>query len=342
MSPGAAGRSTVMTSMTAAAGNDTMAHVGDDERRFAELAQRHRRELHVHCYRMLGSFDEAEDLVQETLMRAWDRRATFSGGSGMRAWLYKIATNACLDALRRRKRQAQVLGSPAEVPWLQPYPDQLLDEAAPRDDEPDAQVVARESIELAFLVTVQVLPPQQRAVLLLRDVLGWSAAETAAAMETTVAAANSVLQRARVTMREHLPQRRLDWTAAEPSAEERAVLERFIDSHNRADVAAAVDLMRHDIRITMPPYPMCFDGRDAIAPLLERAFGGEHKGEWRLVPTAANRQPAAISYYREPGETEFRIFKIDVLRVVEGRVAEVTTFGPAQWVASGTPEVLAG
>src|ERR687888_1505836 len=141
-----------------------------DEATFRSLAERHRRELHVHCYRMLGSFDEAEDLVQETFLRAWRGRTGFAGGPGLRPWLYKIATNACLDALRRRARRPQPAGSPAEVPWLQPYPDRLLDEVAPSDEEPDAVVVARETIELAFLVMIQLLPARQRAVLILRDV----------------------------------------------------------------------------------------------------------------------------------------------------------------------------
>jgi RNA polymerase sigma-70 factor (TIGR02960 family) len=139
-----------------------------DEAAFAELVGRHRRELHVHCYRMLGSFEEAEDLVQETLLRAWRRRASFQGGPGFRAWLYKIATNACLDPLRSRRRRVPELHSFAEVPWLQPYPDRLLDELAPSDTQPDAVVVARETIELAYLAVIQLLPPRQRAVLLLR------------------------------------------------------------------------------------------------------------------------------------------------------------------------------
>src|SRR5688572_3784729 len=149
------------------------------EREFAQHVNRHKRELHVHCYRMLGSFEEAEDLVQETFLRAWRHRASFDGGPGFRAWLYRIATNACLDAIRRNGRQLQAVESFAEVPWLQPYPDRLLDEVAPREDEPDAVVVARETIELGFLAIIQLLPPRQRAVLILREVLDWSAAETA-------------------------------------------------------------------------------------------------------------------------------------------------------------------
>ena len=164
-----------------------------DDATFEALAQQHRRELHVHCYRMLASFDEAEDAVQETLLRAWRARERFEGIDLARAWLYRIATNVCLNVIRSRTR----LTSFADVPWLQPYPDQLLDELASSDDEPDAVAVARETIELAFLAALQVLPPRQRAALLARDVLAMTAAETAELLDTSVAAANSALQRAR-------------------------------------------------------------------------------------------------------------------------------------------------
>ncbi len=188
-----------------------------DEATFGALLERHRRELHVHCYRMIGSFDEAEDLVQETLLRAWHRRDQFQGGPWFRAWLYRIATNACLDRIRRDRRRVPTLRSFAEVPWLQPYPDDLLDEVAASDDEPDAVVVARETIELGFLVALQLLPPRQRAALMVRDVLGWTAAETAALLDTSVAAANSALQRASATLAQELPQRRLDWSPPTPA-----------------------------------------------------------------------------------------------------------------------------
>ena len=309
-----------------------------DEAAFGRLADRHRRELHVHCYRMLGSFDEAEDLVQETFLRAWRGRTGFAGGPGLRPWLYKIATNACLDALRRRARRPQPAGSPAEVPWLQPYPDRLLDEVAPSDEEPDAVVVARETIELAFLVMIQLLPARQRAVLILRDVLGWSAKETADLLETSVASANSALQRARATLEERAPQRDVARTTAELTDEERALLAGFIDAHERADAEAAAALARDDIRITMPPNPWVYDGLDAIRPLLER--GLTEPGEWRLVSTSANRMPAAASYLRAPGDTEFRAFKIDVLRTADGRIAEITTFDASLFPAFGLAPTL--
>ncbi len=294
---------------------------------FERRAERHRRELHVHCYRMLASFHEAEDGVQETYLRAWRSRERFAGDAEFRAWLYRIATNVCLDALRRRGRRVGELRSFAEVPWLQPYPDRLLDDIAPTDDEPDAVVVARETIERAFLAALQVLPPRQRAALLLRDVLGWPASETASLLDTSVAAANSALQRARATMQEHLPSHRLEWSAVEPSAEERALLDQFIDAHERCDAAAAVAIASQDLRITMPPYPVCFEGRDVIARSLATAFGPERDGDWRLVTTMANRMPTAASYLKRDGDTEFRAFKFDVLRIEDGLVAEITTFG---------------
>jgi RNA polymerase sigma-70 factor (ECF subfamily) len=310
-----------------------------DAAAFASLTERHRRELHVHCYRMLASFDDAEDAVQETFLRAWRGREGF-GGSLFRAWLYRIATNVCLDMLRRSARRLTTVGSFAEVPWLQPYPDALLDEAAPGDDEPDAVVVTRETIELVFLAALQVLPPRQRAALIARDVLGWSASETAAALETSVAAANSAVQRARARMAEHLPARRGDWPAGRPSAGEQELLGRFIDAHERCDAAAAVAIAAADIQVTMPPYPYFYQGIDGIAPLLERAFGPDRDGDWRLVPTRANRMPTAASYLRRPGDTEFRPFKFDVLRISGGVIAEITTFGPAMFGLFGLPETL--
>ena len=319
---------------------DLAAAFAGNEAAFTDLAERHRRELHVHCYRMLGSFDDAEDAVQETLLRAWRSRDTFDGSALFRAWLYRIATNGSLDTIRRRSRQVPKLTSFAEVPWLQPYPDRLLDEIAPSAEEPDAIVVERETIELAFLATLQLLPPRQRAALIARDVLGWPASDTAEMLGTSVAATNSALQRARATMQEHMPRRRAEWSAGAPSAEERLLLERFIDAHERMDAAAAISIAASDIRITMPPDMMCFDGLDTIAPLLEHAFGDGRDGDWRLVPTWANRMPTAASYLLRPGDTVFRAFKFDVLRVENGAIAEITTFGKGLVPAFGLAETL--
>jgi RNA polymerase sigma-70 factor (TIGR02960 family) len=300
-----------------------------DEAAFAA----HRRELHVHCYRMVGNFEEAEDLVQETFLRAWRARERFSGN--LRAWLYKIATNTCLDALRRHKRRTPAQDTPAEIPWIQPYPDRLLDEIAPREDEPDAVVVGRETIELAYLALIQLLPPRQRAVLIVRDVLGWSAAETAELLDISVASANSALQRARATLDERLPER--EAAPARPTDAERALLEKFIDAHERADAAAAVALAAEDIRITMPPHPWVYDGREAMRPLAANL----RPGEWRLVATSANRMPTAASYRRAPGDTEFRAFKLDVMRIEGDAIKEITTFDATLFEAFGLPATLA-
>jgi RNA polymerase sigma-70 factor (TIGR02960 family) len=313
--------------------------IDEDESGFAALAERHRRELHVHCYRMLASFDEAEDAVQETFLRAWRSRERFEG-EHFRAWLYSIATNVCVDMIRRRSRRVPMLQSLAEVPWLQPYPDRLLDEVAPNDEQPDAIVVERETIELAFLAALQVLPPRQRAALIVRDVLGWPAVEAASLLETSVAAANSALQRARATMQEHLPARRSRWSAGEPSPEERSLLERFIDAHERCDAAAAVAIASEDIRISMPPDMLLFDGLASVGRLIESAFGANRDGDWRLVPTQANRMPTAASYLRRPGDTEFRAFKFDVLRIEDGAIAEITTFGAGLFPAFGLAQTL--
>jgi RNA polymerase sigma-70 factor (ECF subfamily) len=289
---------------------------------------------------MLASFDEAEDATQETLLRAWRGRASFEGELA-RAWLYRIATNVCLDMLRRSRRRLQGPQSYADLPWLQPYPDRLLDELAPSEQEPDQVVVERETIELAFLAALQVLPPRQRAALIVRDVLGWSANDAAELLETSVPAANSALQRARATMQERLPSRRADWAAREPTAEERELLARFIDAHERCDIPAAVAIAAQDLRVTMPPYPMLFDGLDAVQPLMQRGLADEREGDWRLLPTAVNRLPAGATYLRRWGDSEFRAFKLDVLRIRDGRIAEITTFGPAPFEALGLPATLA-
>ena len=303
------------------------------ETEFATLTERHRRELHVHCYRMLGNFQEAEDHVQETFLRAWRSRDSFEGEL-FRAWLYKIATNTCLDTIKRAQRRAGSTFN--EVPWLQPFPDRLLDEVAPVEEQPEAVVVARETIELTYVALIQTLPARQRAVLILRDVLGWSAAETAAMLEMSVAAANSALQRARATIGADLPEARPE----ELTDDERRLLEGFISTHEREDTEAALALMREDIRVTMPPLPAIYQGIEMLAPLLATAFDRDSLGEWRLLPTRANRMPTAACYLRAPGETAFRAFKLDVIRVQDGLIAEVTTFGPQLFEAFGLPLTL--
>jgi len=303
-----------------------------DESAFATLVEPHRRELQVHCYRMLGSLEDAEDAVQETFLRAWRRRESFEGRSSFRAWLYRIATNACLDALDRRPRLATPHDDAqrplAEVPWLQPYPDELLDGVAPSDSEPESEVVARETIELAFIAAIQLLPPRQRAVLISRDVLGWSAAESAALLDVSVAAVNSALQRARATMKRHLPRRRLDWAAeSDPSTEERALLRRYMDATDNGDAAGMVELLREDAFFSMPPQPESYVGAEKIvASWVEGGFGSPSYGELRCVPTRANRQPAVACYLRRTGDTVFRALALDVLRIENGAIAEIVAF----------------
>jgi RNA polymerase sigma-70 factor (TIGR02960 family) len=317
-----------------------MSTVSSTEAEFAQQAERHRRELHVHCYRMLGSFDEAEDLVQETLLRAWRARDTLGRPEWFRAWLYKIATNACLDTIKRKGRDNVSLDTFADLPWLQPYPDRLLAEVAPADDEPDAAAIGRETIELTYIAVIQLLPPRQRAVLILRDVLDWPAAEVATLLEIGVAAVNSALQRARATLQERLPPaRREDWRAPEVSASERALLDGFIATHMHGDAEGALALLAEDIRVTMPPNPMVYSGRAALAPLMEQAYDA-NMGQWRLVPVGANRQPAAASYLLAPGATEWIAFKFDVLRITDGRIAEITTFDNTLFPAFGLATTL--
>src|SRR3954452_24849486 len=263
---------------------------------FGALTERHRRELQVHCYRMRGSLEEAEDLTQEAFLRAWRFRGTYAGRASVRAWLYRIATNLCLDALEKRPRTPTEDG---EVPWLQPIPDDLLLAAA---DETDAEVVARETIELAFLVALQYVAPRARAVLILRDVLSWRARDTAELLETTEAAVNSALQRARAGLREHLPARRSEWTV-DASAHDRALVAKYMEASEAGDVDALKALFADDLRFSMPPEPGVYAGRGTIVEFWEAGgFGDpERLGEFRCLLTFANRQPAVANYLRKPG-----------------------------------------
>jgi RNA polymerase sigma-70 factor (ECF subfamily) len=302
-----------------------------DESAFSSLVESYRRELQIHCYRMLGSLEDSEDLVQETFLRAWRNRHTFEGRSSFRAWLYRIATNACLDALERRPRVAtphEDARPLAEVPWLQPYPDRLLEGIATPEDEPEAELVAKETIELAFIAAIQLLPPKQRAVLISRDVLGWSAAESATLLGTSVASVNSALQRARATMRQHLPRRRDDWSPAEPSREERALLERYVEATDAGDPAAMIELLRDDAFFAMPPEAQWWvGGKNIVEAWVKGGFGDESWGHLRCVITdGANRQPAVACYVKRAGDTEYRPLALDVLRIEGDAVAEITAF----------------
>jgi len=251
-----------------------------DAAAFSALVERHRAELQVHAYRMLGSLEDAQDAVQDALLRAWRSRETYDGRSTFRAWLYRITTNACLRMLERQPRRvvpyetgpAAELGArpqpPADLPWLQPYPDSLLDQSA----EPDDAVVARETIELAFLAAIQHLPPRQRAVLILRDALDWSADDTAAVLDMSLAAANSALQRARATMKERLPATRLEWaTAADAEDAERSLLQTYVEAFERHDDRRLVALLREDVRFMLPKVI-----RQQMAARSEATRAGKH------------------------------------------------------------------
>ncbi|WP_210491684.1 RNA polymerase subunit sigma-70 [Patulibacter sp. SYSU D01012] len=310
-----------------------------DRDAFEAQVRRHARELHVHCYRMTGSLEEAEDLVQETFLRAWRKRGQLADRTALRAWLYRIATNACLDALDKRPRAATADG---EILWLQPYPDALLDELPSGDDGPEAATVAKETIELTFLTAIQHLAPLPRAVLVLRDVLDLSARETAEILETTVASVNSALQRARAGVREHLPEPRAEWRPGqEGSAAQRDLLARYVAATERVDLQALLPVLHEDLRFSMPPQPGTWDGRDAVVQAwIDGGFGTEAFATLRCLVTACNRQPAVAAYVRAPGTDAFRPLALDVLRVEDGRVREIVTFDGALFGRLGLPATV--
>lgn len=308
-----------------------------DEAEFTAMAQRHRRELHVHCYRMLGSFDDAEDAVQDALLRAWRRRETFEGRSSFRAWLYKIATNASLDLLEKRRPKPAAGG---EVLWLQPYPDAMLDELpAPGADEPESRVLARETIELAYVVAVQHLAPRPRAVLILRDVLGWPAKDVAELLGDSVNSVNSALQRARAGLRAHLPAQRQDWTGGADDAAARDVVRRYTDASVAVNVDELSAMLREDARCSMPPTPGLYAGRDAVVAYWVESGFAEMTG-LRAMATSVNRQPALGYYLWHPDQHTHLPLTVDVLRVIDGQIAEITTFHADQFPRLGLPERL--
>jgi RNA polymerase sigma-70 factor (ECF subfamily) len=324
------------------------AAIAGDEAAFAQLIERYRGELQVHAYRMLGSLEDAQDALQEASLRAWNGRATFRRQSTFRAWLYKITTNACLRALERRPPRLLSYdavpaastgarpGPPADLPWLQPYPDLALDQGP----QPADAVVARETIELAFLAAIQHLPPRQRAVLILRDALDWPAADAAAVLDISLAAVNSALQRARSTLQERLPTARLEWPAAAGAeAEERSLLRTYMEAFERHDAGQLVALLREDVRLAMPPIPTWYDGRDAVlAFLTEIAFAPGSEAH-RYLPTRANRQPA-FGVYRGV-EGDLRPFAIHVVGIESGLVTDMHFFlSPELFPAFGLPDRL--
>jgi RNA polymerase sigma-70 factor (TIGR02960 family) len=326
-----------------------------DEPAFAELATRFRRELLVHCYRIVGSLQDAEDIVQETFLAAWRGLEGFEGRASMRTWLYTIATNRSLNALRARGRRMPDPPSPPDEPlvappeptrevepiWLEPYPDELLEGILDRAEEPDARYDAREAIALAFIAGLQRLPPRQRAVLVLRDVLGFRAAEVAEMLEVSVAAANGALRRARASLREDLAGLRHEDAPLPGSEAERATVARFIGAFEDGDVDGVVALLSDDATLTMPPQPLEYRGATAIAGFLGTVPAGGRLAQFRLVPTRSNGQPAVGCYLRDPRAPIAHAYGLMVLTLRRGSIAAITGFADTSVFASfGLPRTL--
>lgn len=312
---------------------------------FAAQAEPFREELFAHCYRILGSIHDAEDLVQETYLRGWRAFSRFEGRSSLRRWLYTIATRACLTALETRSRRPlpSGLGAPADdhrvtlatreptVPWLQPAPDTLL-----AGDDPATTVAARAGVRLAFIAALQLLPARQRAVLTLRDVLGFRTAEVADMLDTTAAAVDSALRRARTQLAQAGPV--ADDLTEPDELVQRDLLDRYVDAFTRADSEALVGLLRADVELEMPPIPTWFTGRPAVVGFLEKRV--LNRNLWRLVPTRANSQPGLV-VYRSAGEGRYEAYGVQVLTLIGTRVARITAFNdPALVPAFGLAHTL--
>jgi RNA polymerase sigma-70 factor (ECF subfamily) len=311
---------------------------GGSEDAFRELTDPFRSELQLHCYRILGSVQDAEDLLQETLLAAWRGLEGFEERSSVRAWLYRIATNRCLNALRdsgRRPRAAAVGASRAgqwpaptrqdEPMWLEPYPDVLLESLADEAPEPAARYEAKEAVALAFVAALQRLPARQRATLVLRDVLGFSAGEAAAMLESTEASVNSALIRARATVDSRLGPDRRERAPLPRSPAERELVDRFAETFEDGDVDALVALLTADAWLTMPPEPFEYQGPAAIADFF-RTVPRLRRGQYRLVPTRANGQPAFGCYVGDPEAAVARAHGVMVLTLEGGRLSTITRF----------------
>jgi RNA polymerase sigma-70 factor, ECF subfamily len=303
------------------------------EEEFVRLADPYRRELLAHCYRMLGSVHDAEDLVQETYLRAWRGYGGFEGRSSLRTWLYRIATSACLTALESRNRRPLPtgLGQPSsapeapltsqpEVPWLEPVPDAMV---VADESDPATAVTSRQSIRLAFIAALQHLGPRQRAVLVLRDVLKFRAAEVAEAVGVSTAAVNSLLQRARTQLEQSGLSE--DEVTEPDTAEQRELLDQYVKAFESYDIAAMVELFTSDAVWEMPPFPTWYQGAEAIGRLVATQCPADGPGDMIMVPTAANGQPAFGLYMREP-DGAHRAFQLHVLSVARGRISHVAVF----------------
>ena len=323
--------------------SDPHAHGPDGRRRsahaavgdplaFQRLTDPHRGELQVHCYRLVGSLHDAEDLVQETMLAAWTGVERFEGRASLRAWLYRIATNRCLNALRDEGRRPAILDPPFDTPpptslgeatWLEPYPDSLLDEIRDLGPAPHVRYEMRESIELAFVIALQLLPPRQRAVVVLRDVLGFHAAEVARILETSEESVKGALKRARQAINRYRP----DGTApAANSAEERDLVRRFADAFEAADIDSVIALLTSDAWITMPPSPLQYQGPEAIGQFLTLAGQWPAPQRHHLIPTRANGQPAFGCYIVDPTTGVGNAAGLIVLTLRHRRIAAITRF----------------
>jgi RNA polymerase sigma-70 factor, ECF subfamily len=308
------------------------ARAGDGDA-FANLVEPYRRELHVHCYRILGSVQDAEDVLQETMMAAWRGLDGFEGRASLRAWLYRIATNKCLNHVRGNRSRFQFM---PEVPfpeptrtvepiWLQPYPDHLLGDIPDAAPGPEARYEARESVSLAFVAALQHLTPGQRAALVLRDVMGFSAAETAGFLDTTVDSVNGSLKRARATMAEHLPPGEQERAPLPGSARERQIAASFADAFQRGDVSDIVTLLTEDAWLRMPPLPLEYQGRATAGHFLSvTSFRGGRR--YRLIATRANGQPAFGTYLLDSRTGVYRAHGLIVLTLAGDSISVITAF----------------
>lgn len=310
-----------------------------DEDAFRTLVERHARSVHLHCYRMLGSIHDADDGLQETFLRAWRQLGSFQERSSLKTWLHKVATNVCLTFLSREPRRtpptdASVLatrrpppGTPVEPVALEPYPDRLLAELEQDELNPATRYELRESVQLAFLGAVKLLPPRERAVLVLRDVLGFSGREVAHTLETSVAAINSALQRARARLEAQAAAGRLSTNRVVPSTEvEQSLVRRYMTAWEAIDIEGLVALLKEDALLTMPPFPMSYRGRSAIAAFLSTVPAGGALDRIRLLPTRANLQPALAAYVEDPESGRHQAYGLMVLTLDGDEIAEITGF----------------
>ena len=321
-----------------------------DESAFRELVAPYRRELHLHCYRILGSLQDAEDVVQETLLAAWRGLDGFEERASLRTWLYRIATNRCLNALRDRKRRPQEVPTMAQPPtptrmadpmWLDPYPDALLEGIADTAPGPASRYETRESVGLAFAAALQHLPPRQCAALVLREVLGFHTSEVAEMLETTEASVKSALQRARATLDQRVPAGGLERAPPSGSARERELVGRFSTAVEQGDTAGVISLLTDDAWLTMPPQPYEYQGPLAIAGFIVHERDERRDANLRLVPTRANGQPAFGCYLPDPQAAVARAYGLMVLTLAQDKVSAVTWFGERSLLAQfGLPRTL--